>query len=239
MEPYFFQGVVLPERAQLTAQFGVGFVHLGSGFKGQARVSVINNQIAIWVDTEHEWNIFDLRNVVRNILTNDLAMIGFLNGYVYDVELTRVVNHTRKIDYVFGIDIPCIAERRQNDNLHASLLELRNKAVGPHGIFLHRCFKDLVSSMKDADDTGFYCYRAIESLRHHCAERAGLTGADKFTQWAKFREISGASEDDLRVIKAAADPLRHGQPESTSAVDREQLLVRTWKVVEAYLIRIS
>jgi len=234
-EPYLFHGVVLPERAQLTIQFGLEFEHLSSGVKGVANVSILNNQIAVWVATDHEWDIFDLRNVARNIVQHHLAMIGFLKGLAYDVELTRVTNQSRKVDYVFGIDIPCIAERGKSIDLMPALQRLRDKTLGPNGVFLHRCFKDLVSSMKEADDTGFYCYRAIESLRHHCAATNGLSDADRSKQWEKFREVSGSSEDDLRLIKTAADPMRHGHPGSSTGPDREKLFLRTWQVVQDYL----
>src|SRR5437764_3406318 len=121
-------------------------------------------------------------------------MVGYLKGYAYDFEITRVVHQGRKIDYVFGIDVPCIAERGKVVDLQDALSKLRGKTVGPNGLYLHRCFSDLVSSMKHADDTGFYCYRAIESLRHHCAAVHGLAAADKPIQCAKFREVSGCDE---------------------------------------------
>jgi hypothetical protein len=89
--------------------------------------------------------------------------------------------------------------------------------------------------MKDADDTGFYCYRAVESLRHHCAALNGLLDAEKAKQWEKFREVSGCEEDTLRAIKAAADPLRHGEPTDITSEYRTQLLTHTCGVVDAYL----
>ena len=54
-------------------------------------------------------------------------------------------------------------------------------------------------------------------------------------QWQKFREISGCNEETLLFLKAAADPLRHGQPVGVDADSREKLLTTTWDVVEAYL----
>ena len=108
MQPYIFQGIVLPERAQLSLQFALGFEHLSSGVKATARVSILLNQAVVWVETEHDWNIFDLRNVVANIVQGHLQMVGYLKGLAYDFELTRVLNQERATDYVFGIDIPCL-----------------------------------------------------------------------------------------------------------------------------------
>ena len=141
-------------------------------------------------------------------------------------ELTRVLNQSRAIDYVFGIDIPCLVGRGKGIDLQDALAKLRDKTTGTNGVFLNRCFCDLVSSMKHADDTGFYCYRAIESLRHHCAATHDLSGAGNAKQWEKFREVAGCMEETLREIKLAADPLRHGEAVGGSAEDRVKLFTR-------------
>jgi hypothetical protein len=238
MEPYLFHGVVLPERAQLSLTFGVKFSHLASGITAEAQVSVVLNQAAVWVESEHNWDIFDLRNVVKNIVQGHLAMIGYLKGYAYDVEITRVLSRERRIDYVFGIDIPCVVNRNPNIDLNEALLRLREKTTGENGVFLHRCFDDLVSAMKHADDTGFYCYRAIESLRHHCASLNGCREASKAKQWETFREVAVVEEKSIRSIKLAADPLRHGEPGAVATIDRAELFNSTWGIVDAYLNKI-
>ncbi len=174
MSPYLFTGVVFPERAQVTLQFQIGFSHYSSGVEAAARVSVLLNQLAVWIDSEYEWDVLDLRNVVKFLVQNHLDMVGYLKGLAYDAQLTRVLNPDREIDYVFGIDIPCLAARGQSVDLQQGMLRLLQKVSGPNALYLHRCFSDLASSMRHPDDTAFYCYRAIESLRHHCAARMGL-----------------------------------------------------------------
>ena len=235
MQPYIFQGRVLPERAQLSSQFSLSFEHLSSGVTASAVVSIILNQVAVWIETDHEWNVFDLRNVVTNIVQSHLQMVGYLKGFAYDFELTRVLNQERATDCVFGIDIPCLAERAKDINLSDALTKLREKTTGRNGVYLNRCFGDLVSAMKHADDTGFYCYRAIEALRHHCAAVRQMSDESKETQWQQFRDVAGCSEHTLREIKAAADPLRHGQVGGSTSAGRERLLTITWNTVDNYL----
>lgn len=235
MEPYLFYGVVLPERAQLTLHYSLGFKHFTSGVVAEASVSIVLNQAAIWVASENDWDIFDLRNVVKNIVQGHLAMIGFIKGYAYEFEVSRVLHREKEIDHVFGIDIPCIAERNKQVDLDIALHKLRDKMLGKNGLFINRCLNDLASAMKHADDTGFYCYRAIESLRHHCASAFGLSGADKSKQWKKFREVAKCDEQKLRFIKSAADPVRHGNVAGITAADRNTLFFSTWDVVDGYI----
>lgn len=237
MEPYFFYGHILPERAQISLGFEVAIVHLSSDRPGRLKVSIINNQIAVWAYMEEEWNIYDLRNVVKTTVQNYMSLVGYIRGYAYDLDITRVVHAGLDIDQVFGIDIPCLADRAQGKNIDDELLALRAKVVGPEGVFLNRCFSDLTAAMKHADDTGFYCYRAIESLRHHCAAVHGLSGASKKAQWDKFREVAGVERASLDFVKVAADPLRHGGV-SSSDTDRVGLFTTAWDIVDAYLAAI-
>jgi hypothetical protein len=176
----------------------------------------------------------DLRNTVTYIVQGHLALVGYLKGFVYDLEITRVVNPGRGVNHVYGIDIPCIAERNKSLDLEASFLKLRDKMTGPHGVFVHRCLNDLMSAMRNAEDTGFYCYRAIESLRHHCTALYGLSNTKK-EQWKKLQEVSGCDEATFRAIKIAADPLRHGEPSGATDAERATLFARTWNIVDGYL----
>jgi hypothetical protein len=239
METYIFQGRVLPERAQLSFDREIKFLHYSSHMHNNAKISVILNQVIIWIDSEEEWDIFDLRNIVIYLVQSQLNIIGFLKGYYYEFEVTRVINSNKEIDYVFGIDIPCISERNNDIDFDQELKKLFIKTNGLDGMFISRCLSDLSSAMKNAEDTGFYCYRAIESLRHHCTKAYSLPLNDKSIQWEKFREVSRCDRANIDVIKKAADPLRHGEFGSATAEDRKNLFLKTWNIVESYLANIT
>ena len=104
---------------------------------------------------------------------------------------------------------------------------------------MQRCFADLVSAMKNADDTGFYCYRALESLRRHCAETHGLSNSGKAAQWEKFREVASTNRDSIDRIKATADPARHGEVVGITSEKRAELLTATWDIVDSYLAQVT
>lgn len=238
MEPYIFSGVILPERAQISFRFECKAVHMSSGTPYRAKVSIELNQVVVWVYSDYEWPIFDLRNTVKTLVQNNLDMIGYLKGHAYDLKIDRVINMKHEIDHVFGIAIPCLAGPRETIDLDAEIKELRVKVTGPNGVYLNRCFSDLVSSMKHADDTAFYCYRAIESLRNHCSAVHEILESSDREQWEKFREVSTIEREIIMKIKESADPLRHGGVTSVTDTDREELFLTTWDSVGKYLSNI-
>lgn len=239
MSTYLFFGKVLPERAQVSFERELKFQHHSSAFQNNAKISVILNQVLVWIDSEEEWDIFDLHNVVKFLVQSQLNIIGFLKGYYYELEITRVINSNREIDWVFGIDIPCISQRNEGIDLNEKMQALFAKTSGVDGVFITRCLADLSNAMKNAEDTGFYCYRAIESLRHHCAQVNNLQLNNKNIQWEKFREVSGCNRNDIDVIKSFADPQRHGELGLITADERKNIFLITWNIVEAYLKNIS
>ena len=92
--------------------------------------------------------------------------------------------------------------------------------------------------MKYADDTGFYCYRAIEALRHHCSATHALLAKSKDVQWEKFREISGVDIQAIEILKNAAGEVRHGGVTNVTSEDREKFFETTWNIVGSYLSKI-
>lgn len=235
MEAYLIEGTVLPERARLDLQFGQQFTHIATGVTGSMTVSILCNRVVVWLETPTEWDIFDLRNLVKYVLLNELAIVGFLHGYTYELDVSRVLNRERGIDVVYGIDVPCIALRNQSVNKEKMHILIREKTVGPEGVFLHRCLHDLSMAMKSAEDTGFYCYRALEALRQHCIVKFSLQPDKKGDQWRKLREIAKCDEATTREIEAAAAHTRHGGVTPITDNERQRLFLNTWNVVEGYI----
>ena len=66
-----------------------------------------------------------MRNVVKRQVQTEFAMVGFVKGDAYDLEVTRVLNQERGIDYVFGIDIPVLAKRGSDADLAEALKSLQ------------------------------------------------------------------------------------------------------------------
>lgn len=237
MSTLFFTGVILPERAQLSQVAIRRITHVSTGREGNIHIRILNNQLTVKIDIDgDDLDIFTLRNLVKNAVQNQLSIIGYVFGYAYELEISRVFDADMTIDYVFGIDIPCLSARVNEADRELKVAAIDMMTYGPRGIFINRCLTDLAFAMKHADDTAFYCYRAIESLFHHRAAslEVTVTSRNKAVLWEGFRAEACCNEDAIRFIKSAADPLRHGNVASESELSREILFGITWDVVDGY-----
>lgn len=235
---YHLTGAVLPERAQISFGHPTETPFSLSTIEGDATINVcvVLNQVAVWVKSQFEWDIMDLRNAVSTIIRHQLAIAGFLLGYSYNLEITRVTTADGAIDYVYGIDIPSIVKKMEGKFSAEAFTQLMVKASGPKGFILHRCFTDLTLAMQHAVDTAFYCYRAIESLRQHWGAVNDVWS--KSDQWEGFRNFLGIDKDVIDPIRIAAEGVRHGQLVPITDQQRGQLFAITWDLVEAYLAKV-
>lgn len=235
VEPYLFLGRILPERAQLSFNSNLAIHQKDTDTTCRAEISIVLNQLVVRFHSELEWNIYDLRNIVLNAVRVDLTALGYLLGRGYEIEITRVLNHSKGVDYVYGIEVPCISKPRSDIDIDARLRQLRTLFASESGMFVTRCFNDLTSAIQHADDSPFCCYRAIEAIRRHCAASHGLLEKDRSIQWQKFREVTGATKDEISFISEAAKDLRHGGLPNFSENSREDILTKTWAIVDKYL----
>ena len=235
---YQLTGAVLPERAQISFGHSTNLPTLLSSPNGNATINVCVafNQIAVWVNSQFEWDIMDLRNEVSTIIRHQLAIAGLLLGYSYNLEITRVTTPDGMIDHVYGIDIPCLVKKMEGKFSSKEFTGLLVKSSGPKGFILHRCFTDLTLAMQHAIDTAFYCYRAIESLRQHWGAVNDVS--DKSAQWEGFRNFLGIGKDSINPIRIAAEGVRHGELIPITDQERTELFMRTWDLVEAYLAKV-
>lgn len=233
MPRYFFSGVVHPERAQLTISrlsFSIPDEEGSTSTEGFSEV--VNNQYFAVVRS-NEQNIYTLRNEVRRSSEEILSIMGFLKGYAYTLEIVKVYNENTDGYEVFGIDTPVIAKRNERIDLNEALREIMRLSSRSDCAYLAGCLKDLTSSMRYPIDTGFFCYRAIESLRQACAYQS--EGKKNKQQWEGLSKMTGKAEGDIALIRKYAHPARHGDPIPISDEDRAELFENAWDIVEQYL----
>jgi hypothetical protein len=230
MPRLFFSGIVLPERAALSvSEFNSQISGFGGNQSATLKLNIYLNQITAVVDTG-EADILTVRNLVRSEAEFVTSLAGFLMGNGYDIEITKAFGESLAPTQVFGIDIPVLAERTKGRDLNALVNSIVPLCFGKNAIFLRRCLTDLSFAIKRLEDTAFYCFRAIESLRQSFGSQA--TEAE---QWKAMGQAVGSSKDDMEHLRDHAFPARHGIPSYVSDEDRQKLFLYTWAIVEKYI----
>jgi hypothetical protein len=233
MEAYFIQGIILPERAPLTYEYGLKFKHVASDQQCIAKVSILLNQVAVWLDVEKPLFTIDIKNIVTYLVLDVVNAVCYLTGYVYDFQVTRIFSRYGGIDEVVGIDNPVISKRQEFSV--EKLDKIKAFLQGDSGVYINRCLSDLTAAMRYREDPAFYCYRAIESLRKHYAFSHGLWNEDKTRQWECFRDSNGFSRAQIDFVRKHATETRHGGVSTLSADEYTELLNTTWNIVDTYL----
>jgi len=234
MEPYLFTGVVRPERAELSVGWGLDASIGESAGTARIEVSIVKNQVAVWVYTEVELDILDLRNAVQHLVEVWLAAIAFIKGLAYTLEIVRAINKTKGVDHIFGIGISCLEARGDAKDVSKELGAVIAGCDGINGEFVRLALQDLLSAMRSPHDTAFYCYRALESLVHHFAAENQLGDAARDKQWTHFWDALGASRNKIDAVQRRADRRRHVRLDYLTGDQRAELFSQTWDVAEKY-----
>jgi hypothetical protein len=227
---WYFSGVIHPERASLIVST-VGAKIVGPDGTQYAALSlnVYMNQLSVVVESE-EQNLSTLRNVVRSEAEFLVNAAGFIAGHGYDVEITKVFNDSLATTQIFGVDIPVLSERSKSRDVSRLANAIFPLCYGPEAVYMRRCLADLSAATKRPEDTGFYCFRALESLRHSFGN-----DLDEAGQWKAMADAVGSSKEEMEPLRSHAFPARHGAPKAISDEERQKLFLYTWDVVEKYV----
>jgi hypothetical protein len=241
MKRYYFSGVIHPERAPLTVQeLGFELAKLDGSFFATVRFSILCNQITCIVECDSEdEDVFSLRNLVKSNIETIISLLGFMKGYAYDIEITKVFDEgCSSCNLVFGIDLTAVEGIYSNINNDAEKLNEAINAIYPlcltlEGTYLTRCLNDLRMSMRYLDDSAFYCFRAIETIKQYFGY---ITGAEKdVEQWLAMKNVIGGEKEDLDFVRKLAFPARHGAPTIITDEDRGKIFTITWSIVERFI----
>lgn len=233
MNNYIIKGRVLPIRAQLSfGPINMSLESLNGESLGAAEFTIYCNEITIYYDTEKLIDIYDLRNQCLNLSGLIVAQIGYFLGFGYNTEINQILCKEQDINYVFGVDIPCLAVRNKDKNINDFMSKIMS-FKGNEVRFIQRCFVDLQLAITHPIDTPFYCYRAIESLRQFCRDRYNIKKESE--QWQKLSDITNFSWEHTKSIKEFANHARHGDHRNFNAEQRQEFFTNTWDFVDAFI----
>lgn len=101
------------------------------------------------------------------------------------------------------------------------------------GNCLRLCLADLREAIQQPRDTGFFLYRAIESLMQ--SFRTDDHKKSKERAWQSLRAELSVSEDNIRRLEQAAKSPRHGETRYISSTERGELFEIAWDIANRYI----
>ena len=250
MFTYTFSGKVLPERAFVTLgpipRMGVRTILTDGAMDYDAQVIINTAQIIVVVNSHDSIDDLEtLRNSVEALVRGVVDAFGYIEGRGYDVEITSVVDSTGDIWQVFPVEIAAIQATKNErpltfGELHA-LLNPKADAFDEESTFrtmqLRIALGDLREAIRSIDHTALFCYRAIECLRQCYGDRDGQDDdASRRAAWLRMREELCIARSWIDDIEKASIRERHGDHRATSGEQRTALMLRTWKVVDRFLM---
>src|SRR5262249_3866280 len=126
-----------------------------------------------------------------------LDVAGYFYGYGYNAEIVQMVRTGSSEKHVFGIDVPALAGMVEKSGIKVNdIFHALSKA---DGFFLRHALSDAREAIKSPKDTGFFCYRAVESPKNCCAQRSKVVAGDE--GWETFRSTYSLNKDDVIAIK--------------------------------------
>lgn len=229
MNSFIFSGKVLPERANVNiTPLEIKMEAIGSGISGTAIISIAVSQVSVVFNTNSDSDLMTLKNTVESLVRNLVDAYGYLSGRGYDIEITSVVDpegrHT-----VFGVGISELEKSQKERPLSfQQLLTAMEKSQ-----HLHHALGDLREAIKSPSDTGFFCYRAIESIRQHFKIKENTN--DKLS-WEFLKKSLLIDRSWMDVVKKFGDSARHGEISNISGKNRILVMQHTWKIFDRFCV---
>lgn len=236
---YLFVGRVYPERASVTFAGNLRLEGVGAGSDVPASditVELSQSQITARVICPSAINnLFTARNVVEESARTMLDALNFFHGTGFELEITQVITPDGLASTLFLPQVPAVAEIVQAAGLSAG--DILNSLNSLQQWHLRRVLSDLRLAVRSPVDTGFHCFRAIETLKNGLAHAQGADPEAK-TSWTTFREYYGIDEERIRRVQDFAKGPRHGnvqQLRDVSDGERAELFTITWEIVTAVI----
>ena len=227
-----FFGRVIPERADVKVS-EISLQHRSQWGDYRMNIFIHGSQILVDVpveDVDEVENIHTLRNLVQSAVSSLTDFLAFLEGLYVSVEIISVID-TEGRKRVFGVKYSPVAKKVDSQDKRDELLTKVVRAYQTEASpYLQRAFTDYRLAMNHAEDTGFYCFRAVESIRQFFYD------GNKDKSWKKLREALDVERETIEDrIQKYSKRRRHGDLDSLTAEERNQIIVTTWDILESFI----
>ena len=247
---YIFFGKVLPERAFVTLgpipRMGIRTILTDTIIDYDAQVVISAAQIMVVAHSNASIDDLEtLRNSVETVVRGVVDAFGYIEGRGYDVEITSAVDSTGKSWQVFPVEIAAIqATKNERPLTFGELYAVLNPKADTFDdeytfriMQLRIALGDLREAIRSIDHSALFCYRAIECLRQCYGARNGQDDdAARRVSWVRMREELCIARSWISEIEKASIRERHGGHRATSGEQRTALMLRTWKVIDRFVM---
>lgn len=235
MDTYTFFGTIRPEDTvpfDLSLKFPlIEITSQDSGISCKATGSITGKHVVVEIKNVNEnVELGELKNLIlESMVRPAVDALNYVCGHGYDVELTSAIGLGDQ-NIIFGVGIPELFGAQSERPL--PIEEICKLIYQSQPL----CFAlgNLREAIRMANDTGFFCYRAIESVRQSFKERED--GNDPKQSWKRLRESLNIDESWIRVLTCFSDEQRHGNTIYMSGAERLSALQHAWKVVDRFCV---
>lgn len=226
---YIFFGKVHPERCLVSiSELRIRIIALDGEINGElVFYASLSQIIAVFNCDKIIQNYLTLKNSVEDFIRTAVDALGYTNGCGYDIEIIEMIDSLGNSPTVFGVGIPAIKDSAKEAGV--TFQHVMDVFKDPRGWHLMRCLAVLREAIRVPKDTGFFCYRGVESLRQFF--RQEKEAKDDKQSWEMLRTELGVDRSDLDEIKRWANPLRHGDSVAISDAARASVFKLTWSIV--------
>ena len=247
---YTFSGRVHPERTYVTID-GIPPCRIETRLTDSVlivdtHIMIDNAQILVTADCEEQIDDLEtLRNSVESTVRGIVDSFGYVEGRGYDLELTSVIASTGERWAVFGVEIGALqAEMDKRPVSFGELFSLLTSPTQPqdeHASFarmqLRIALGDLREAIRSPNLTAFFCFRAIECLRQcYLHPSKPDDGTARKASWQRMGDELCIDKSWIADLQDASVSERHGLLKAMSGKQRVDLMLRTWKVVDRFIL---
>lgn len=202
----------------------------------EATISISGSQVSITVrNLDENADLVTLKNYVRVAVMGAVDMLNYLWGQGWDVEVTSVRKpNGEQVYFSAGVqelyeaqaERPFAFEREQQfEQLWQVVLKSQH---------LRRALGNLREAIRLPEDTGFFCYRAVESIRQHFWKEGDRD--DRNQSWVLLRKALRIDKSWIDALTPFAEEQRHGGTPYMSGEARVSAMKRAWKVVDRFCV---
>jgi hypothetical protein len=172
-------------------------------------------------------DIATFHNQINTVCKSIYDAATFLGATSVGVELTSLTEVETGRFWTFQDAVPELAQSVEERPLSTEAfinLALSNP-------YLRSALSDLNEAIRSPNDTGFYCYRAIETLMQEFKQQ----GEDNKAAWPRFRDALRVSKEWIKPLTDTSIGNRHGELKSLSGQERVFLMTRAWTLVYRFV----